>query len=188
MCVCVCVCACARAHARKRQRECVCPRAWDCACARVHVALLIEYASRMRHIVTSFVALQAPPYFLTSHKRSHFRKKVKNMKYVLSKTFLILRRIERVIVINVKTSSNIKFYQNPSSGSPIIACGRTDEHDEANSHISQIFERAQKYLYKHSERVKCMPQQCTEKRVSLQILRNMDAFKIFSTLIIDSAV
>ena len=184
----MCVCVCARAHARKRQRECVCPRAWDCACARVHVALLIQYASRMRHIVTSFVALQAPPYFLTSHKRSHFRKKVKNMKYVLSKTFLILRRIERVIVINVKTSSNIKFYQNPSSGSPIIACGRTDEHDEANSHISQFFERAQKYLYKHSERVKCMPQQCTEKRVSLQILRNMDAFKIFSTLIIDSAV
>jgi hypothetical protein len=29
--------------------------------------------------------------------------------------------------------SNIKFYQNPSSVSRVIPCGRTDGHDEANS-------------------------------------------------------
>ena len=40
-----------------------CPDAWACACACVHVALLIQHATRMRHIVTSFVAPLVPPYF-----------------------------------------------------------------------------------------------------------------------------
>jgi hypothetical protein len=54
---------------------CGCPGAWACACACVHVTLLIQHASRMRHIVTSFVAPQAPPHFSTlSHKRRDFRK------------------------------------------------------------------------------------------------------------------
>jgi hypothetical protein len=64
----VCVCVCVRA--------CGYPGAWACACACVHVALLIEYAMRIRHIVTSCVAPLAPPYFSTlSHKRRDFRKK-----------------------------------------------------------------------------------------------------------------
>ena len=78
-----------------------------------------------------------------------------------SKPFLILRWILRDFVTNVSTSSckvtvflvgfqwnlnfldrfsknsSIKFYQNPSSGSRVVACGRTDgrtdRHDEANS-------------------------------------------------------
>jgi len=29
--------------------------------------------------------------------------------------------------------SNFKFYENPSSGSRVVPCGRTDRHDEANS-------------------------------------------------------
>ena len=33
--------------------------------ARVRVGLLIEHATRMRHIVTSLVAPLAPPYFPT---------------------------------------------------------------------------------------------------------------------------
>jgi hypothetical protein len=28
-------------------------------------------------------------------------------------------------------SSNIKFHENPSSGSRVVACGRKDRHDEA---------------------------------------------------------
>ena len=29
--------------------------------------------------------------------------------------------------------SNVKFHENPSSGSPVVPCGRTDRHDEATS-------------------------------------------------------
>jgi hypothetical protein len=40
------------------------------------VVLLIQHVKRMRHIVTSFVATLAQPYFLTSsHKRRDFQKK-----------------------------------------------------------------------------------------------------------------
>ena len=87
--------------------------AWTCACAYVHTALLIQHATRMRHIVTSIVAPRSPPYFSTlSHKRYDFRKKLLNIKCVFwfslqffSKTFFILRTIQRDIVTNVKTSS-----------------------------------------------------------------------------------
>jgi hypothetical protein len=44
--------------------------------ACMHVALLIQHATHMRHTVTSFVAPLAPPYFLTLfHKWNNFRKK-----------------------------------------------------------------------------------------------------------------
>ena len=33
--------------------------------------------------------------------------------------------------------TNIKFHENPSSGSRIVPCGQTDRHDEANSRFSQ---------------------------------------------------
>jgi hypothetical protein len=38
--------------------------------------------------------------------------------------------------------SNIRFHENPSSGSRVVPCGRTDRHDKANSRFSQICERA----------------------------------------------
>ena len=93
-CVCVCVCVCVRAR------------------AFMHVALLIQHATCMCHIVMSFVARLAPPYFLTlSHKWHDFWKKSYGMYnlfwfslQLLSKTFLILRRIQQDIVINVKLS------------------------------------------------------------------------------------
>jgi hypothetical protein len=39
--------------------------------------------------------------------------------------------------------SNIKFHENPSSASRVVPCGRTDRHDEPNTHFSQFFESAQ---------------------------------------------
>ena len=47
------------------------------ACGRVHVAVLIQHGTRMRHIVTSFVAPRSLLYFRAlSHKRCDFRKNV----------------------------------------------------------------------------------------------------------------
>jgi len=44
--------------------------------------------------------------------------------------------------------SNIKLHDNPFSASRVIPCrqkyGRTDRHDEPNSHFSQFFEHALK--------------------------------------------
>ena len=91
----------------------MCPGAWASACACVHVALLIQHANHMRHSVAPFVATLAPPKCSTlSHTRHDFRKKMLlNLKRVfflsslqlLSEIFLILRRIQRDIVMNMKT-------------------------------------------------------------------------------------
>jgi len=35
---------------------------------------------------------------------------------------------------------NTKFHENPSSGSPVFPCGRTDGHDETNSRFRQFCE------------------------------------------------
>jgi hypothetical protein len=40
--------------------------------------------------------------------------------------------------------SNIKFYENPSSGSRAVPCAQTDRHDEANSRFKQFCARAYK--------------------------------------------
>jgi hypothetical protein len=40
--------------------------------------------------------------------------------------------------------SNIKFHENPSSGSRVVPCGQTDRHDEANSRFSQFCESVKK--------------------------------------------
>jgi hypothetical protein len=41
-------------------------------------------------------------------------------------------------------SSNIKFHENPSSGSRVVPCGRADGHDETDSRFSQRCDRALK--------------------------------------------
>jgi hypothetical protein len=118
-----------------RENECVC----------VFVCF-IKHAKFMCHIVLSSVVCLAIPYFSTlSHKCHSFPKKLVNIKCVFSfslqlsyETFLILGIILQDI-INVqsfKKYSNIKFYENPCSGSSVVACGLTDRHDETNSHFS----------------------------------------------------
>ena len=90
----------------------------------------------------------------------------------LSGTFLIIRRIQRDIIITVysylckvpvifirfqskmnffqqifEKQPNIKFHKNPSSGSQVVPCGRTDRqlnrqtvrHEGANSHTYSNF-------------------------------------------------
>ena len=57
----------------------------------VRVALLVQHATRMRHIVTSFVVPLAPPHFFAlCHKRHEFRKKVTGQMCILifSTTFI----------------------------------------------------------------------------------------------------
>jgi hypothetical protein len=99
-----------------------------------------------------------------------FNRKLLNIKclfwfslQLLSETFLILRRIERVLIKNAywssckvpsyycqielrqifKIYSNIIFHENPSSGSRVVPCGQTDRHDEVNSHSWQFVPKDQ---------------------------------------------
>ena len=119
------VCACVRTHARAPYgwrhgfacvhasmcvRACVCEWIGVSARVRKYASLLIQYVTPRRHIVR----VLSPIYFsILSHKRHDFReKKSLNIKCVfwfflqlLFETFLILRRIQWDIIINVKTSS-----------------------------------------------------------------------------------
>jgi hypothetical protein len=92
-----------------------------------------------------------------------------------SETFLILRRFQRYIIINLHVKYplsglngssilstdfekyvNMKFHENPSSGSSVVSCGqgdiqldrrtdgRTDRHYEAYSRLFRDFAKAPK--------------------------------------------
>ena len=77
------------------------------------VTLVIQHAKRMRRIILLSVACLAVLNFFTlSHKRHDFLKKLLNIKCVfwfclqlLSEKFLIVRRIQRDIIINLHKSS-----------------------------------------------------------------------------------
>jgi hypothetical protein len=79
----------------------------------VSVALLIQHEKRMRRIILSSVACLPLQNFHTFyHKRHDFRKRVIEHEMcfdflynILSETFLILRRIQRDVIINVHRSS-----------------------------------------------------------------------------------
>ena len=96
------VCVCARVYAWVRVNGC--PGAWACA------ALLIQHATRMRssHLWPLWFHHIFRHYLING---TIFGKKLLNIKHLfwislqpLSKTFLIVRRIQRDIVINVETS------------------------------------------------------------------------------------
>ena len=84
----ICVCVRARARALLPGRVGVCIR--EHACSLPYPAYII----RMRHIVTSFVAHQAPQHFSAlSHKRHDFRRKKKGIEHkmcvsIFSATFV----------------------------------------------------------------------------------------------------
>jgi len=52
-------------------------------------------------------------------------------------------------------SSNIKFHENPSSGSRVVPCGRKDRHDEVNR-FSQFCEKPLKMsAVQHAYELRC---------------------------------
>jgi hypothetical protein len=81
-------------------------------CECVSVVLIIQRAKRVHRIILMSVACLAVPYFSTlSHKQEDTRKNVIEYKICvlvfsanLSVTFLILRKTERGIIINVHRS------------------------------------------------------------------------------------
>ena len=75
-------------------------------------AVVTQHAKHMRRMILSVACLAAPNFYILSRKRRDFRKKVTERKICFNfisiffcETFLILRGIQRYIVINVKTSS-----------------------------------------------------------------------------------
>jgi hypothetical protein len=74
------------------------------------VALVIQHAKRMRHIILSSVACPAVPYFYTlSRIRHDFRENVIEHKMcvlIYFETFFILRRIRQDVIINVHRYSS----------------------------------------------------------------------------------
>jgi hypothetical protein len=105
----VCVCVFARAYSCVRALVGVCARDGTCACARV--ALLIQHSTR-RHIVIcglSGSTILFRHYFVNG---TIFGKRLLNIKCVflfslqlLFEIILIIRTIQRDVIINVKTSS-----------------------------------------------------------------------------------
>ena len=162
-----------RVCARSRVCVCGCSAVWTYACACVRVTLLVQRKKQLRHIIFLSATSLAQPYFSTYFINGTISGKsywTKNMFWfslqLLSKTFLILRIIQRYIVINVKTSLlkhsyfcqilmqlelsrqifdsilNKKLYRNPSRGSRVAPCertdGRMDGNEEGNSRFSQF--------------------------------------------------
>jgi hypothetical protein len=83
----------------------------------VTVVLVIQHAKRMRRILLSSVVCPALPYFSAlSHRRHVFReKKLLNLKFeflIFSEIFLIVRRTERDVIINVQRYPLLLSYFN----------------------------------------------------------------------------
>jgi hypothetical protein len=142
----------------------------------VSVALVIQHVKRMRCIILSSVLSVAVPYFSTLlHIPPDFRETLLNIKCVFlfslqlwSKTFHILIRTERDIVINGRRSSykvtvflfvsfldvffekylNIKLHENSSGGSPVVPCVRTDKYNGCSRCFFAVFAPKMEYTAK----------------------------------------
>jgi hypothetical protein len=84
---------------------------------------------------------------------SHSEKNSTTSYHKCTSVFTYSTRNSRQILIKIefykhisKSSSNIKFHQNPSSGSRVVPCGRTDTK-KLNSRFSKFCERAWKGLW-----------------------------------------
>jgi len=112
------------------------------------------------HILSSVACPAVQYFSVLSHKRHYFRNKLLDLKYVLrfylqlcpkrfsfyeemseilSKTY-IGRHVKHPLFFSdlmkkctrqtFKNYSNITFYENPSSGSRVVPCGRTDRQTD----------------------------------------------------------
>jgi hypothetical protein len=130
------------------------------------VVLVIQHAKRMRCIILSSAACLTLPYVSTlPYKRTDCREKVTEHKACVlifssnfSETFLILRRLERYIIIHAQKSSckipvhscqiliklnfsrqifekssNITLHENPSTRSRVVPYGRTDGRKDTDT-------------------------------------------------------
>jgi hypothetical protein len=113
-----------------------------------HVALLIQHATRIRHILTSFVTPLAPSGFFGHNLingtifgiRSHWTWTAcfdflynDSLRYChnCENVFMWSTRYSCRILVRAefwfaKKIANIKFNLNPSNGSQVVPCGRTD--------------------------------------------------------------
>jgi hypothetical protein len=71
----VCVCARASLLVRSYSYVCGCPEALAYSCTCVRIALLIQHATRVRHIVMSFMAYVSTTFFDIISKTARFSKK-----------------------------------------------------------------------------------------------------------------
>jgi hypothetical protein len=129
------------------------------------VALVIQYAKRMRRIILTSVAYMTLPYFSTlSHKRHGIRKKLIEHKMCfflqnLSERLFTLRRIWRDIVINVHRFScklpvtlvKLEFLDGVSKNTQMSylmkilphaarCSAQTERHDDANVCVPEFCE------------------------------------------------
>jgi hypothetical protein len=152
---------------------------WQCACilalASWHANQIFFWAVLYCHLWSVRLCCIFPHYLMNS---TIFRKKLLNIKcafwfslQLLSVTFLILRKFQWDVIVNLhrssrkstsyfcqimiklefsrqifqKSSSN-KFHQNPSCGSWVVLCGQRDKqtgrHHEPNKRFPQFCERA----------------------------------------------
>ena len=70
---------------------------------------------------------------------------IKTFSCKISVFFYYFNKICLVLTHFRKTSSNIKFNQNPLSGSRIVPCGQTDGHNEAEVSLFAILRTSLKY-------------------------------------------
>ena len=147
---------------------CVCVGRWvwqhGSGCALVHIVLLIQHETH-HHIVTSFAAPLAPPYFLTlCHKRQDLQKKVTGHKtYILILQKFYLEHFSFSEEFSEILSSN--FYMQSTCYSCQILMklrfsGQIKKHKHQISSKSVQWEPISMQTYIHNEASSCFLKFC----------------------------